>query len=87
MKRVGCKSRHYKICVSSDGHVRLRSQVEHLLVGVFDDLFIEYLFDLVEQTRCHADDSFNYAIIKLIVCTHASDHFHYTPTEIASRLR
>lgn len=35
--------------------------------GVFDDLFIEYLFDLVEQTRDNPDDTFNYAIIKLIV--------------------
>ncbi len=35
--------------------------------GVFDDLFIEYLFDLVEQTRGNEDETFNYAVIKLIV--------------------
>ncbi|KAI0343858.1 hypothetical protein BDW22DRAFT_1214156 [Trametopsis cervina] len=34
---------------------------------IFDDSFIEYLFDLVEQTRAETDDSFNYAVIKLIV--------------------
>ncbi|KAI0821512.1 hypothetical protein BC629DRAFT_1435333 [Irpex lacteus] len=34
---------------------------------VFDDLFIEYLFDLVEQTRGNEDETFNYAVIKLIV--------------------
>ncbi|KAI3613139.1 hypothetical protein WG66_001388 [Moniliophthora roreri] len=34
---------------------------------VFDDGFIDYLFDLVEQTRHMQDDSFNYSVIKLIV--------------------
>ncbi|EEB93883.1 hypothetical protein MPER_07405, partial [Moniliophthora perniciosa FA553] len=36
-------------------------------LGVFDDGFIDYLFDLVEQTRHMQDDSFNYSVIKLIV--------------------
>ncbi len=35
--------------------------------GIFDDTFIEYLFELVEQTRSHSDETFNYAVIKLIV--------------------
>ncbi|GJE96647.1 DUF2013 domain-containing protein [Phanerochaete sordida] len=33
---------------------------------VFDDPFIEYLFELVEQTRDQHDETFNYAVIKLI---------------------
>ena len=35
--------------------------------GVFDDVFIEHLFDLVETTRNQSDETFNYAVIKLIV--------------------
>ncbi|TFK85914.1 hypothetical protein K466DRAFT_600765 [Polyporus arcularius HHB13444] len=34
---------------------------------LFDDGFIDYLFDLVEQTRDMQDESFNYSVIKLIV--------------------
>ncbi|KAK7449214.1 pre-rRNA processing [Stygiomarasmius scandens] len=34
---------------------------------VFDDSFIDYLFDLVEQTRHMQDETFNYSVIKLIV--------------------
>ncbi|VDB87133.1 unnamed protein product [Peniophora sp. CBMAI 1063] len=34
---------------------------------VFDNAFIERLFDLVEQTRAAQDESFNYSVIKLIV--------------------
>ena len=34
---------------------------------IFHDSFIDYLFDLVEQTRHMHDDSFNYSVIKLIV--------------------
>ncbi|KAJ6498179.1 hypothetical protein C8R47DRAFT_1113177 [Mycena vitilis] len=34
---------------------------------VFDDAFIDYMFDLVEQTRQMHDDAFNYSVIKLIV--------------------
>ncbi|KAL0575396.1 pre-rRNA processing [Marasmius crinis-equi] len=34
---------------------------------VFDDAFLDYLFDLVEQTRHMQDDTFNYSVIKLIV--------------------
>ncbi len=37
------------------------------MIGIFDDAFIDYLFDLVEQTRDMSDDSFNYSVIKLIV--------------------
>ncbi len=34
---------------------------------MFDDGFIGYLFDLVEQTRDIQDETFNYSVIKLIV--------------------
>ena len=37
------------------------------MLEVFDDVFIDYLFDLVEQTRYMHDDTFNYSVIKLIV--------------------
>ena len=34
---------------------------------MFDDGFIEALFDLVEDTRCLADETLNYGLIKLIL--------------------
>ncbi|KAI0943583.1 hypothetical protein AcW1_002717 [Taiwanofungus camphoratus] len=34
---------------------------------IFDDKFINYLFDLVEETRHMQDETFNYSTIKLIV--------------------
>ncbi|TFY54631.1 hypothetical protein EVJ58_g8745, partial [Rhodofomes roseus] len=33
----------------------------------FSDSFIDYLFDLIEQTRHMQDETFNYSVIKLIV--------------------
>ena len=38
-----------------------------LHLGIFDDTFIDYLFDLVEQTRHMQDETLNYSLIKLIV--------------------
>lgn len=35
--------------------------------GVFNNKFIDHLFDLVEQTRGMQDETFNYSVIKLIV--------------------
>jgi hypothetical protein len=34
---------------------------------VFNDTFLDKLFDLVEQTRNMQDETFNYSVIKLIV--------------------
>ncbi|KAF8646745.1 hypothetical protein AX16_007072 [Volvariella volvacea WC 439] len=34
---------------------------------IFEDSFVDYLFELVEQTRQMQDDTFNYSVIKLIV--------------------
>lgn len=34
---------------------------------IFDDKFIDYLFDLIEQTRGMQDETLNYSVIKLIV--------------------
>ncbi|KAI0783275.1 hypothetical protein C8Q75DRAFT_726427 [Abortiporus biennis] len=34
---------------------------------LFDDTFIDHLFDLVEQTREQSDETFNYSVIKFIV--------------------
>lgn len=36
-------------------------------LGMFNDDFIDHLFDLVEQTREMHDETFNYSVIKLIV--------------------
>lgn len=36
-------------------------------IGVFNDSFIDHLFELVEQTRFMPDETFNYSVIKLIV--------------------
>ena len=47
---------------------RVRAHVVY--AGVFDDAFIEHLFDLVETTRNQDDETFNYAVIKLIVRAH-----------------
>lgn len=35
--------------------------------GIFDDSFIDHLFELVEQTRGMHDETFNYSVIKFIV--------------------
>ena len=40
---------------------------DHGLSGIFDDEFIDFLFDLVEQTRHMQDETLNYSLIKLIV--------------------
>lgn len=34
---------------------------------MFDDSFVDHLFELVEQTRGMQDETFNYSVIKLIV--------------------
>ena len=47
--------------------------IENKTTGLFDDAFIDYLFDLVEQTRHMQDETLNYSLIKLIV----SRHTHY----------
>ena len=38
-----------------------------LVSEIFDDDLIDYLFDLVEQTKFMQDETFNYSVIKLIV--------------------
>ena len=37
------------------------------MVEVFDDSFIDHLFETIEDTRCSADETLNYYLIKLIV--------------------
>ena len=39
----------------------------NIWTGIFKDSFLDYLFDLVEQTRNMEDETFNYSVIKLIV--------------------
>lgn len=36
-------------------------------LGIYDNHFLDHLFELVEQTRDMPDESFNYGVIKLIV--------------------
>jgi hypothetical protein len=43
------------------------ADLTHVQLGVFSDMFIDQLFDLVEHTRNMQDDTFNYSVIKLIV--------------------
>ena len=49
----------YEVC-----RVQKLSQQE---LAVFDDHFIDHLFELVETTRDHQDERLNYAVIRLIV--------------------
>ena len=53
--------------VVADNVADLLTYVLFLLKGIFDDNFIDYLFDLVEQTRHMQDETLNYSLIKLIV--------------------
>ncbi|KAJ7032502.1 hypothetical protein C8F04DRAFT_1357990 [Mycena alexandri] len=41
--------------------------IEAKLRGIFDDPSIDYMFDLVEQTRQMQDETLNYSVIKLLV--------------------
>ncbi len=43
------------------------SLVSDRLAEIFDDRFLDHLFDLVEQTSLLQDESLNYSVIKLIV--------------------
>jgi hypothetical protein len=66
----------YEVCRSSKlsiGDLSMSSYwppYQHALIHfteVFDDHFLDKLFDLVEQTRHMHDETFNYYVIKLIV--------------------
>ncbi|KAI9464087.1 hypothetical protein BJY52DRAFT_886198 [Lactarius psammicola] len=49
----------YEVCRSS--------KLSIAELKVFDDSFLDKLFDLVEQTRSMHDETFNYSVIKLII--------------------
>ncbi|KAN0125273.1 Protein of unknown function (DUF2013) domain containing protein [Lactarius tabidus] len=49
----------YEVCRSS--------KLSIAELKVFDDNFLDKLFDLVEQTRSMHDETFNYSVIKLII--------------------
>ena len=38
-----------------------------MVLGIFNDAFIDHLFELVEQTRHMHDETLNYIVIKLLV--------------------
>ena len=66
----------YEVCRSSKMSIGDLSMTFHRLLftcphltttEVFDDHFLDKLFDLVEQTRSMHDETFNYSVIKLIV--------------------
>jgi len=69
MKFVECKSYPCKICVSDPVYTKgiYAYGLFFCALGIFDDSFIDHLFDLVEQTRGMHDETFNYSVIKLIV--------------------
>nr|GAT58111.1 predicted protein [Mycena chlorophos] len=52
---------------------------------IFDDAFIDFLFDLVEQTRHMQDETFNYSVIKLIVALNEQFMVASLPSEIADQ--
>jgi hypothetical protein len=61
-------------------------------LGMFNDDFIDHLFDLVEQTRGMYDETFNYSVIKLIVRAlrlfqfiMLIEHVHWNELGIAQR--
>ncbi|KAL1742299.1 hypothetical protein HDZ31DRAFT_43559 [Schizophyllum fasciatum] len=56
---------------------------------IFPSAFIDFLFDLVEQTRDMRNDAFNYSVIKLIIALNeqfmvASLHASHSPSPSAS---
>ena len=53
--------------LSKHSNFEFPTQLILSMLEIFDDAFIDYLFDLVEQTRQLHDDTFNYSVIKLIV--------------------
>jgi hypothetical protein len=61
----------YSICLFRISVIDLLFLTFHVLtvslLEIFDDAFIDYLFELVEQTRYMHDDTFNYSVIRLIV--------------------
>jgi hypothetical protein len=44
------------------------------MTEIFDDGFLDRLFDLVEETRTFQDDSLNFSVVKLIVSIPDSAH-------------
>jgi hypothetical protein len=79
----------YEVCRSSKMSIGDLSMSFHWLLftrshltstEVFDDHFLDKLFDLVEQTRSMHDETFNYSVIKLIVRPYlpSSTFFHLT---------
>ena len=67
MRSARCKSFLFKIYVRLPISELLRHRFNRVHPGIFDDSFIDYLFDLVEETRYMHDETFNYSVIKLIV--------------------
>lgn len=54
----------FSVICSGNGY---GSDADTTYIELFDDGFIDHLFDLVEQTRDHPDEALNYAVIKFIV--------------------
>lgn len=60
------------------------SRVQKLSVQdlrIFDDSFLDYLFDLVEETRYMHDETFNYSVIKLIAALNEQFMVAILPTD------
>lgn len=70
MKLVVCRNFPFRICVRGIG-LKMVLCLSIVFSGTFDDAFIDYLFDLVEQTRHMHNETFNYSVIKLIVSNYS----------------
>lgn len=64
-----CRSSKLSIAELSMSPYRVPTASAPLFIfsEVFEDTFLDKLFDLVEQTRSMHDETFNYSVIKLIV--------------------
>ncbi|KAG8708874.1 hypothetical protein FRC09_000990 [Ceratobasidium sp. 395] len=64
---VPIEARLRLVCVRLLYEVCRVQKLDAVDLKVFDDSFIEHLFETIEDTRCAADETLNYYLIKLIV--------------------
>ncbi|QRV84766.1 hypothetical protein RhiJN_26832 [Ceratobasidium sp. AG-Ba] len=64
---VPIEARLRLVCVRLLYEVCRVQKLDAVDLKVFDDSFIEHLFETIEDTRCSTDETLNYYLIKLIV--------------------
>ena len=67
MTCVKCRRFQFRTSVGAFWSIILFNRLQNFKPEIFGDSFIDYLFDLVEQTKYMHDETFNYSVIKLIV--------------------